>query len=143
MKLEWRSCGACGSEWEELARASDEPFCRACGSRRIEKLLFGGEKRPPDFRRVPRPERIEGLAWLLGVNAFASARESGDWEYRASAGDDPDDLEAEYWLGSYRANLERTLASEEIALSADEESAAADAFGAGWDWAKPPPDSLG
>ncbi len=142
MKLEWRSCGACGSEWEELARASDEPFCQACGSRRIEKLLFGGEKRPPDFRKVPRAERIEGLSWLLGTKAFASARETGDWDYRESEGDDPNDLEAEYWLAKYRAQVDRTLATEDIVLTPEEEDAAASAFRAGWDWAAPPPPSL-
>jgi hypothetical protein len=140
MKLVWRSCGACGSEWEDIERGSIDPYCAECGSRRIETLLFGGEKRAPDFRRVPRPERIEGLAWLLGTKALAFARESGDWDYRASEGDDPNDLEAEYWLASYRPTVERTLTTEEITLTKDEEDAAATAFREGWDWAVGPLD---
>lgn len=139
MKLVWRSCGACGSEWEDLERRSIDPYCESCGSRRIEKLLFGGEKRAPDFRRVPRAERIEGLAWLLGLKALRSAQESGDWDTRATQGDDPNDLEAEVWLDSYRAQVEKTLGGEEIILSREEEDAAANAFRAGWDWGAPPP----
>ncbi len=140
MRLVWLSCGACGCEWEEIERAGDDRFCHACGGARVELLLFGGEKRAPDVRRVPRPERIERLAWLLGTKALASARESGDWDYRASEGDDPNDLEAEYWLAKYRSQHERTLAAEDVVLTKEEEELAASAFRQGWDWAAPPLD---
>ncbi|CAN5483202.1 hypothetical protein BH09MYX1_BH09MYX1_36340 [soil metagenome] len=134
MRLAWRSCAACASEWEELDRRL-RPFCSACGSKRVETLLFGGEKRAPDFSRVPRGERIDGLGFVLGIAAYASARDSGDWDYRKDQGDDPDDLEAEYWLDAYRAKADKALANEEIVLAKDEEDAAATAFRAGWDWA--------
>ena len=133
----WRSCGACGSEWEEVQRGPVRPFCAECGSKRLETLLFGGEKRRPDFSRVPRQERIEGLGFVLGVAAVDSAHENGEWDYRTSEGGDPNELEAEYWLDSYRAKLEKTLAGEEILLTKEEEDVAATAFRAGWDWTPP------
>lgn len=133
--MRWRSCGACGREWEEPPRGALRPFCAECGSKRVETLLFGGEKRAPDFRRVPRAERIEGLGFVLGAAALESARESGDWGLRASEGGDPDELEAEYWLDSYRSKLEKILAGEEILLGKEEAELAATAFRAGWDWA--------
>lgn len=137
MRLVWRSCGACGAEWEELHRGAPRPFCAECGSKRVESLLLGGAKRAPDLRRVPRAERVEGLGFVLGVAAFGAAHESGDWDHREGEGDDPNDLEAEYWLASYRSKLAKTLADEEIVLTKDEEDVAAAAFRDGWGWAAP------
>lgn len=134
MKLVWVSCGACGHEWEGFDRGLP-PFCPDCGSERIEKLLFGGKKRAGDPKRVPRDERVVRLAFLMGTRALLSAKESGDWDYREGEGDDPNDLEAEYWLATDRAKLVATLAKEEVLVTADEESKAADAFREGWAWA--------
>ncbi len=134
MKLVWVSCSACSSEWDDLDR-NIRPFCPSCGSKRVEKLLIGGQKRTGDVKRVPREERIDGMGFLLGVEALHSARESGDWDQREGQGDDPDDLEAEYWLARYRARLVGTLAKEEVIVTTEEEEAADRAFRRGWDWA--------
>jgi hypothetical protein len=133
MKLVWVSCGACGSEWEAFDRGMP-PFCSTCGSDRIEKLLFGGQKRVGDPRRVPREERVRRLGFLFGTEAAKSSKESGDWDAREGEGEDPNDLEAEYWLMHYRAKLGTTLSKDEIVVTPEEESAAADAFREGWDW---------
>ena len=137
MKLVWISCGACGAEWEEQERGMP-PFCTTCGGQRIEKLLFGGQKRQGDMTKVPREERIGGLGFLMGLEALRSAKESGDWDSREGEGDDPNDLEAEYWLAHHRAKLVATLEKEGLLLEKSEEDKAADAFRSGWDWAVGP-----
>ena len=111
----WRECSACGSQWEEGERG--RPFCTACGSRRIEKLLLG-EAKGPNLRQIPRDERIDNLAWLAGAKAFEPG-EDGD----------------EAWLGPELPRLQKTLAAEEIFLSNSEQERAAAEFKKGWDWA--------
>jgi|GEM_PF-6436614 len=137
MKLTWTSCAACGAEWEALDR-SMPPFCPTCGSERIEKLLFEGQKRASDMTRVPREERIVGLGFILGLDALRSAKESGEWAERLGEGADPNDLEAEYWLGHHRSKLVASLEKEGLLLDETEEDAAATAFRRGWDWAVGP-----
>ena len=67
----------------------------------------------------------------------ATARESGDWERLRSDGEDPNELEAQYWLSAERAKLHAILRKEGITLGDEDEAAAADAFGDGWELYRP------
>jgi hypothetical protein len=133
MKLVSVGCGACGAEWEDIDRGGIRAFCTTCGSKQVEKLLFGGKAKPGDLTRVPREVRIEGAGRLLGIDAIDSARQTGDWEHYESIGNDPNDLEAEYWLARYRSQLETMLLKEGIVLTEEEENKASTAFRDGWD----------
>jgi len=130
-------CSACGAEWEDFERHRDRPLCMTCGSREIENLLFGAAGKAGDVGRVPRDRRIAGAARLLGYAAAAAARESGDWERLESDGEDPNELEAQYWLGAERARLHAAMRKEGIVPGDEDEAAAADAFGEGWELYRP------